>query len=70
MNKIKPNTSQGECSWIGCKEDAYYKAPLSQKKLREYQFFCLKHIRLYNQNWNYYQGVSVSDAEKIWKSLF
>ena len=68
MTKIKPKTSQGECSWVGCAEDAYYKAPLSQKRLREYQFFCLKHIRIYNQNWNYYQGVSVSDAEKIWKS--
>ena len=68
MTKIKPNKSQGQCSWVGCTEDAYYKAPLSQKQLRKYQFFCLKHIRIYNQNWNYYQGVSVSDAEKIWKS--
>ena len=32
-------------------------APKSRDALRDYIWFCLKHVRAYNKSWNYYEGL-------------
>lgn len=51
------------CSWAGCMEDGSFKAPLSPNQLREYQYFCLDHIREFNKAWNYFEGWSRDEIE-------
>ena len=56
------------CAWAGCTRIGHHKAPVSKKKLREYQYFCLDHVRIYNRAWNYYEGMSDSEVETAVRS--
>lgn len=47
-----------QCDWEGCTEKGLYPAPRSSGKLNEYRWFCLKHIRIYNKNWDYFKDKS------------
>ena len=66
--KISANT-QGksteayDCAWDGCPEKGEYKAPLDHQDLTRVGWFCLRHIRLYNRAWNYYDGMSEAEVE-------
>jgi len=51
------------CAWNGCLEEGLYKAPLGRHALREYIWFCLDHIRAYNQRWDYFAGMSASEID-------
>jgi hypothetical protein len=44
-------------------EDGEFRAPKSPSALREYRWFCIAHVRLYNASWNYYAGMSVDEVE-------
>ena len=44
------------CEWKGCQAKGEYRAPTSREKLREFRFFCLKHIKEYNKAWDYFKG--------------
>lgn len=44
------------CDHPGCKEAGEYRAP-KDRKLKEYYWFCLKHVQEYNARWNYYEGI-------------
>lgn len=46
------------CAWPECTNQGEYPAPKSRAQLRDYNWFCLEHIRLYNQAWNYFDGMS------------
>ena len=37
------------CSWAGCMQEGEFKAPVSRDNLRQYQYFCLDHIRQFNK---------------------
>lgn len=50
------------CDHPGCKEKGEYRAPKT-RNLNEYYWFCLKHVREYNKNWNYYSGMNEYDIE-------
>ncbi len=52
-NEEKPIT----CAHIGCKNKGEYKAPIHNKSLGKYQFFCLKHITEFNKKWNFFEGM-------------
>ena len=56
------------CAWPDCTRIGDHKAPVSKKKLREYQYFCLDHVRIYNRAWNYYEGMSESEVETAVRS--
>ena len=69
MNRIKPEIKLKKLSWErnkrfyecdnkGCNLEGRYKAPKSKIKLKEYYFFCLRHIKDYNKSWDYYKGMS------------
>lgn len=43
------------CDHPGCQEKGEYRAP-KDRHLKDYYWFCLKHVQEYNQKWNYYDG--------------
>ena len=51
------------CSVPGCPESGEYPAPVSREKLREYNWFCLEHVRAFNGSWDFYKGMSESQIE-------
>ena len=58
-----------QCDHEGCTEPGEYRAP-KDRSLREYYWFCLKHVQEYNARWNYYDGMEDSaenEAEKIFR---
>ena len=51
------------CAWPGCTAEGVHRAPLSRQQLREYQYFCLEHIRDFNRSWNYFEGWKQDESE-------
>jgi len=52
------------CMAQGCECVAEYRAPRSRQELRDYIWFCLEHIRAFNQSWNYYDGIEGEELEQ------
>ena len=52
-----------KCSSPDCNLLGEYKAPISPDNLREYQWFCLIHIKEYNKNWNYFENMTADEIE-------
>jgi hypothetical protein len=57
------------CDHPGCQEKGEYRAP-KDKSLKEYYWFCLKHVEEYNQQWNYYADGQVDEDEPRNKKRF
>jgi curved DNA-binding protein CbpA len=49
------------CQWKGCDKPGAHKAPKGRGREGEYFHFCIDHVRQYNQEYNYFDGMS--DAE-------
>ena len=68
--RIKPPKGKGRepkaveriCEWEGCEAKAAHKAPKGKNTENEYYWFCLEHVREYNRNWNYFEGMSDNEA--------
>ncbi|MEM7073374.1 MAG: J domain-containing protein [Pseudomonadota bacterium] len=66
-----------ECAWPGCSAAARFRAPRTpgsvQAGRHDYIHFCLHHVRLYNQSWNYYAAMSPAAiaadhaADRVWR---
>ncbi len=66
-----PQNEDGEhvCAHAGCTEKGEYRAP-KDHSLKEYYWFCLKHVQEYNAKWNYYSGEEAEDEhEKVRKKM-
>ena len=73
MTKFKYDIAKKDLSWekkdliicdhIECQEIGEYKAPKSRSNLKEYYFFCIKHVSEYNKSWDFYRGLSVDQIE-------
>ncbi|MFO1128517.1 MAG: J domain-containing protein [Rhodospirillales bacterium] len=61
--RAQPPFSGRGCDWHGCAGEGVHRAPRSRAQLREYWWFCLEHIRLYNAAWDYYTGMSEAEIE-------
>ena len=46
------------CDWNNCKEEGLYKAPKERDNSKDYRLLCLKHVKEFNKNWNYFTGMS------------
>lgn len=57
------------CDHEGCTERGEYRAP-KDKSLKEYYWFCLKHVEEYNQQWNYYADGQADEEENKNKKRF
>ena len=58
-----PSPASRPCSQEGCALAGEFKAPRSRAQLKEYLWFCLEHVKAYNQRWNYYNGMSEQEIE-------
>jgi hypothetical protein len=62
--RVKPDkdrrvkTDGPKCQWTGCTEKASHRAPKGRGDDKEYWRFCLGHVRHYNQNYNFFKGMS------------
>jgi hypothetical protein len=56
------------CDWSNCKENGEFKAPLERDNSKSYRWLCEEHIKLFNKNWNYFDGMGQSEIENFIKS--
>ena len=56
------------CEWANCKESGKFKAPLEKDNSKNYKWLCKEHIKLFNKNWNYFEGMSQKEIEDFLKS--
>ena len=56
------------CDWKNCKEMGSYKAPIEKDNSRKFRLLCLEHIKLFNKNWNYFDGMGQNEIENFLKS--
>jgi hypothetical protein len=62
--RVKPDkdrrikTDGPKCQWAGCQEKAGHRAPKGRGQDKDYWRFCLEHVRQYNQNYNFFKGMS------------
>jgi hypothetical protein len=63
-----PGAETRLCGWPDCAEPGEHRAPVSRDHLRDYYWFCLEHVRIYNRSWNYYVGMSDADVEACVRS--
>ena len=53
------------CNAGHCREKGLYRAPKSPTNSREFYWFCLEHVRAYNQAWDYFKGMDKNDIESF-----
>lgn len=51
------------CQAEGCRAAGVYKAPKSKTALHEYRWYCLDHVRAYNQQWDFFAGMERGQIE-------
>ena len=56
------------CEWEGCKESGMFKAPLEKDNSKNYRWLCEEHIKLFNKNWDYFDGMNQNEIENFLKS--
>ena len=56
------------CEWTNCKESGKFKAPQEKDNSKNYKWLCKEHIKLFNKNWNYFEGMSQDEIEDFLKS--
>ena len=56
------------CEWSNCKENGEFKAPLEKDNSKSYRWLCEDHIKLFNKNWNYFDGMGQNEIENFIKS--
>ena len=63
----KTSSSPECCDWDGCNAQGTHPAPKS-KHLQEHYSFCLEHVRQYNNDWDYFEGMPPEQIENYQKS--
>jgi curved DNA-binding protein CbpA len=53
------------CDHPDCAAEGSYRAPRDPNNLTDYYWFCLDHVRQYNRAWNYFEGLSEDEIERI-----
>ena len=56
------------CERAGCNEVGKYKAPAERDNSKNFKWLCEQHIKLFNKNWNYFDGMSQNEIENFIKS--
>lgn len=55
------------CEHSGCTASGEHRAPKDRTEKPEYYWFCLEHVREYNQKWNYFSGMRPEEIEAFQK---
>ncbi len=56
------------CDWNNCFEIGEYRAPIEKDNSKNYRFLCLKHVKEFNRNWNYFAGMNDDEVIDFLKS--
>ena len=56
------------CDWNNCLEEGSYKAPVEKDNSKKYRMLCLNHIKEFNKNWNYFEGMDDKQIYEFIKS--
>ena len=56
------------CEWSNCKESGEFKAPLEKDNSKKFRWLCEEHVKLFNKNWNYFEGMHQNEIEDFLKS--
>tara|TARA_B100000900_G_scaffold414569_1_gene441586 strand:+ start:166 stop:774 length:609 start_codon:yes stop_codon:yes gene_type:complete len=65
--KKEASNKENTCQWEDCEMPAVHKAPKGRGMEGQYYNFCLKHVREYNKNYNYFEGMNHTDLSKFQK---
>ncbi|KAB2850959.1 MAG: DnaJ domain-containing protein [Hyphomicrobiaceae bacterium] len=66
LERLARERSQ-QCQWQGCADPGLYRAPRGRGREGQYFRFCLNHVREYNQNYNYFAGMSDEEVASFHK---
>jgi hypothetical protein len=58
-------TAMRPCAHEGCLGDGLYPAPKSKQALNDRQWLCLDHIRSFNARWNFADGLTADEIERL-----
>ena len=56
------------CDWNNCLEEGAYKAPVEKDNSKKYRMLCLNHVKEFNKNWNYFEGMNDDQIYEFIKS--
>ena len=56
------------CDWNNCSEEGKYKAPIEKDNSKKFRLLCLIHVKEFNKNWNYFQGMNDNQIYDFIKS--
>ena len=56
------------CDWNNCSKEGSYKAPVEKDNSKKFRMLCLYHVKEFNKNWNYFDGMNDSQICEFVKS--
>ena len=56
------------CEWYNCSQSGEFKAPLEKDNSKDFRWLCTEHIKLFNKNWDYFDGMCQDEIEDFLKS--
>ena len=56
------------CDWNNCLKEGLYKAPVEKDNSKKYRILCLNHVKEFNKNWNYFEGMNDNQIYEFIKS--
>ena len=56
------------CDWNKCKKLGYFKAPIEKDNSKKFKWLCEEHVKIFNQKWDYFNGMSQNEIEYFLKS--
>lgn len=59
--------AQPPCQWKGCEKPGPHRAPKGRGRDGQFYFFCVDHVRQYNQSYNYFDGMNDSEVAEFQK---
>ena len=60
-----PEPAERVCEAQGCEAAAEHRAPKGRGAEGDYHWFCLEHVRAYNQSWDFFRGMSDADVQRF-----
>ncbi len=64
----EPGQSAHRCEWPGCSRAGEHPAPKGRGREGQYFYYCREHVRLYNQQYNYFRGMSDEEIASFQQS--
>ena len=56
------------CEWDNCNVVGEFRAPSERDNSKNFKWLCEEHIKLFNKNWNYFEGMSENEITKFLKA--